>query len=249
MVDSRTAPAVGTSDRRHAAQRHAAIDGAGWRHDGRDRLSVPRPRPAGHRSSRGAGAPSRTRSVARPRAWPSDTLTGGRVRRLARPAAPTTAAASPGRSPRPPSSGTGSAPPPPARGRRRMADAPSTPSRCGKRGQQVRGGGWSAVPAVPGPARGTSSAAAASASRGEPGAGRPRRVALAELPGAGGHTAARHRRLEMCSASKSAISETSQPLALCLAASWGVAPAAPGAHRRPRHTAPSGPRCQAGSPP
>ena len=28
------------------------------------------------------------RSVARPRAWPSDTLTGGRVRRLARPAAP-----------------------------------------------------------------------------------------------------------------------------------------------------------------
>ena len=45
-----------------------------------------------------------------------------------------------------------------------MAAAPSTPSRCGKRGQQVRGGGWSAVPAVPGPARGTSSAAAASAS-------------------------------------------------------------------------------------
>ena len=85
---SRTAPAVGTSDRRHAAQRHAAIDGAGWRHDGRDTLSVPRPRPAGHRGSRGAGAPSRTRSVARPRAWPSDTLTGGRVRRLARPAAP-----------------------------------------------------------------------------------------------------------------------------------------------------------------
>ena len=40
---------------------------------------------------------------------------------------PTTAAASPGRSPRPPSSGTGSAPPPPARGRRRMADAPSAP--------------------------------------------------------------------------------------------------------------------------
>ena len=88
VADSRTAPAVGTSDRRHAAQRHAAIDGAGWRDDGRDTLSVPRPRPAGHRGSRGAGAPSRTRSVARPRAWPSDTLTGGRVRRLARPAAP-----------------------------------------------------------------------------------------------------------------------------------------------------------------
>ena len=66
----------------------AAFDGAGWRDDGRDTLSVPRPRPAGHRGSRGAGAPSRTRSVARPRAWPSDTLTGGRVRRLARPAAP-----------------------------------------------------------------------------------------------------------------------------------------------------------------
>ena len=95
VADSRTAPAVGTSDRRHAAQRHAAIDGAGCRHDGRDTLSVPRPRPAGHRGSRGAGAPSRTPSDARPRAWPSDTLTGGRVRRLARPAAPTTAAASP----------------------------------------------------------------------------------------------------------------------------------------------------------
>ena len=66
----------------------AATDGAGCRDDGRDTLSVPRPRPAGHRGSRGAGAPSRTRSVARPRAWPSDTLTGGRVRRLARPAAP-----------------------------------------------------------------------------------------------------------------------------------------------------------------
>ena len=127
-------------------------------------------------------------------------------------------------------------------------DAPSTPSRCGKRGQQVRGGGWSAVPAVPGRARGTSSAAAASASRGEPGAGRPRRVALAELLGGGAHRGPLGRdlrtrrrqtppiRLEMCSASKSAISETSQPLALCLAASWGVAPAAPGAHRRPRHT-------------
>ena len=143
----------------------------------------------------------------------------------------------------------------------RGADAPSTPSRCGKRGQQLRGGGWSAVPAVPGRARGTSSAAAASASRGEPGAGRPRRVALAELLGGGAHRGPLGRdlrtrrrqtppiRLEMCSASKSAISETSQPLALCLAASWGVAPAAPGAHRRPRHTAPSGPRCQAGSPP
>ena len=66
----------------------AAINGAGWRDDGRDTLSAPRPRPAGHRGSRGAGAPSRTRSVARPRAWPSDTLTGGRVRRLARPPAP-----------------------------------------------------------------------------------------------------------------------------------------------------------------
>ena len=39
---------------------------------------------------------------------------GGRVRRLARPAAPRPPFASPGRSPRPPSSGTGSAPPPPA---------------------------------------------------------------------------------------------------------------------------------------
>ena len=144
VADSRTVPAVGTSDRRHAAQRHAAIDGADWRHDGRDTLSVPRPRPAGHRGSRGAGAPSRTRSVARPPAWPSDTLTGGPVRRLASTSRPTTAAASPGRSPRPPSSGTGSAPPPPARGRRRMADAPSAPGagsvvkRCGAEWLQRR---------------------------------------------------------------------------------------------------------------
>ena len=39
---------------------------------GATRCPSPRPRPAGHRGSRGAGAPSRTRSVARPRAWPSD---------------------------------------------------------------------------------------------------------------------------------------------------------------------------------
>ena len=54
MADSRTA------DRRHAAQRIAAIGGAdrhdfpvGWRDDGRDALSVPSPRPAGRRGSRG----------------------------------------------------------------------------------------------------------------------------------------------------------------------------------------------------
>ena len=89
MVDSRTAPAVGTSDRRHAAQRHAAIDGAGWR-DATGATRCP---------SRGLGLQviaaragrehRRERRRSRGRgAWPSDTLTGGRVRRLARPAAP-----------------------------------------------------------------------------------------------------------------------------------------------------------------
>ena len=59
MVDSRTAPVVGDRDRPHAAQRIAAIGGAGghdfragWRDDGRDALSVPSPPPAGRRGSR-----------------------------------------------------------------------------------------------------------------------------------------------------------------------------------------------------
>ena len=59
VADSRTAPAVGDRDRRHAAQRIAAIGGAGghdfragWRDDGRDALSVPNPPPAGRRGSR-----------------------------------------------------------------------------------------------------------------------------------------------------------------------------------------------------
>ena len=53
VADSRTAPAVEDRDRRHAAQRIAAIGGAGghdfragWRDDGRDPLSVPSPPPA-----------------------------------------------------------------------------------------------------------------------------------------------------------------------------------------------------------
>ena len=49
VVDSRTAPAVGDRDRRHAAQRIAAIGGAGG-HD--FPLSVPSPPPAGRRGSR-----------------------------------------------------------------------------------------------------------------------------------------------------------------------------------------------------
>ena len=59
VVDSRTAPAVGDRDRRHAAQRIAAIGGAGghdfragWRDDGRDALSVPSLPAAGRRGSR-----------------------------------------------------------------------------------------------------------------------------------------------------------------------------------------------------
>ena len=143
-------------DRRHAAQRHrrdrrcrpARLP---RRLAGRRARHAVRPKASACRSSRlaRAGAPSRTRSAARPRAWPSDTLTGGRVRRLARPAAPTTASAGPGRSPRPPSSGTGSAPPPPAAvaavawrtHRPPPAVAGSVVNRCG--------GGWSAVADAP----------------------------------------------------------------------------------------------------
>ena len=123
----------------------AAIGGAGWRDDGRDTLSVPRPRPAGHRGSRGAGAPSRTRSVARPRAWPSDNSDGRPRSTPGSTSRPTTASASPGRSSRPPSSGTGSAPPPPARGRRRMADAPVRPPlarEAWSTGAEVAGAPW-----------------------------------------------------------------------------------------------------------
>ena len=116
-------------DCRHAAQPIAPIGGAGRhdfprrrRDDGRDALSVRSPRSAGHRGSRGPEHESRTRSAARPRARPSFDASFDQP--------PTTASASPGRSPRPPSSGTGSAPPPPAvRGRRRMAAAPSAPAR------------------------------------------------------------------------------------------------------------------------
>ena len=82
-------------DRRHAAQRHrrdrrcrpARLP---RRLAGRRARHAVRPKASACRSSRlaRAGAPSRTRSAARPRAWPSDTLTVGRVRRLARPAAP-----------------------------------------------------------------------------------------------------------------------------------------------------------------
>ena len=125
-------------DRRHAAQRHrrdrrcrpARLP---RRLAGRRARHAVRPKASACRSSRlaRAGAPSRTRSAARPRAWPSDTLTGGRVRRLARPAAP-----------RPPprrswplaqaaierhrfrAAASG------GRGRRRMADAPSAPARA-----------------------------------------------------------------------------------------------------------------------
>ena len=109
-------------DRRHAAQRIAAIGGAGparlpRRLAGRRARRAVRPKPSACRSSRlaRAGAPSRTRAGPRPRAWPSDTLTGGRARSTpGSTSRPTTASASPGRSPRPPSSGTGSALPPPA---------------------------------------------------------------------------------------------------------------------------------------
>ena len=60
LADSRTTPAVGTvtadtplsaSPRSAVPDRHDFRDG--WRDDGRDALSVPSPRPAGHRGSRG----------------------------------------------------------------------------------------------------------------------------------------------------------------------------------------------------
>ena len=86
-------------DRRNAAQRHRRDRRCrparlprrlAGRRAGRRAGHAVRPKASACRSSRleRAGAPSRTRSAARPRAWPSDTLTGGRVRRLARPAAP-----------------------------------------------------------------------------------------------------------------------------------------------------------------
>ena len=137
MADSRTAPAVGTVTAETPLSASAAIDGAarhdfraGWRDggrdDGRDTLSVPRPRPAGHRGSSG---PEHRRERPRPRAAAGLAVGHADGRPRSTPGStsrPTTASASPGRSPRPPSSGTGSAPPPPAR-RRRMADAPSAP--------------------------------------------------------------------------------------------------------------------------
>ena len=127
MVDSRTAPAVGTSDRRHAAQRH--------RRDRRCRLAgrrarhAVRPKASACRSSRLArGRSTVENAVGRAAAGLAVGHADGRPRSTpGSTSRPTTASASPGRSLRPPSSGTGSAPPPPARGRRRMADAPSTP--------------------------------------------------------------------------------------------------------------------------
>ena len=131
-------------DRRHAAQRH--------RRDGRCRPArlprrlagrrarhAVRPKASACRSSwlARAGAPVENavgRAAAglavghadgRPRSTPGST------------SRPMTASTGPGRSPRPPlerhrfhAAASG------GRGRRRMADAPSAPSRCGKRGQQ-----------------------------------------------------------------------------------------------------------------
>ena len=78
VVDSRTAPAVGTvtADTPLSPSPRSAVPAgttlrAGWRDDGRDALSVRSPRCAGHRGSRGPEHQSRTRSAARPRARPS----------------------------------------------------------------------------------------------------------------------------------------------------------------------------------
>ena len=77
-------------DRRHAAQRIAAGGAgghhfrAGWRHDGRDALSVPSPPPAGRRGSREPEPVDNALS----RAAAGLAVGRGRVRRLARPAAP-----------------------------------------------------------------------------------------------------------------------------------------------------------------
>ena len=109
-VDSRIAPAVGTVTADTPLSAIAAIDGAGWRDDG--------PKGSACRSSRLArGQSTVENAVGRAAAGLAVGHADGAAafERLASTSRPTTAAASPARSPRPPSSGTGSAPPPPAR--------------------------------------------------------------------------------------------------------------------------------------
>ena len=112
VADSRTTPAVGTvtADTPLSASPRSAVpdrhDFHGWRDDGRDAPSVPSPRPAGHRGSRGPGAP--VENAAKPAA--AGLAVGhadGRARAFdAWLDQPPHHRLRPGRSPRPPSSGT-----------------------------------------------------------------------------------------------------------------------------------------------
>ena len=156
MVDSRTAPAVGDRDRRHAAQRIAAIGGAGG-HD--FPLSVPSPPPAGRRGSREPEPVDNTLGRAAAGLAVGLAATPRPRRRPARPAAPQPPPSSPERSPAT-AGGTGTdvrgAPHRPvAVAAVAMAAAPSAPARAtsgrgagyrtqgaapaDRRGQQVRG--------------------------------------------------------------------------------------------------------------
>ena len=116
-------------DRRHATQAHRRDGGAGrhdfpvgWRDDGRDALSVPSPRPAGRRGSRGPEPVDNAVGRAAAGLAVGLAATGGRVD---------------GRGGHAPTFGV-TPPPPAAAARRAMAAAPSAPSWRGKRGQQVR---------------------------------------------------------------------------------------------------------------
>ena len=132
VVDARGPQGVALQVQRLGA---VGLRDAGVADQGRRARHAVRPKGSACRSSRLArGRSTVENAVGRAAAaWPSDTLTGGRVRRLASTSRPTTASASPARSPRPPSSGyrfraAASGPWPPSHGGRTVRP----PSRCGE---------------------------------------------------------------------------------------------------------------------
>ena len=188
-----------------------------------------RPGSAACRSSRlarGAGAPSRTRSVARLPAWPVGHADGRPRSTLGSTSPPHDCRRQPCRLPRPPSSGTrGSAPPASGpSGRRRMADAPSAPKPApgGRPLFCQTGAPWQThrpppsplrlcvptrcrVPAVPDRLE-ASSAAAALRARGSPAPAVRRRVALTELQGRRGRSRDRSRKTRSATLAAAAAS-------------------------------------------
>ena len=157
VADSRTTPAVGTvtADTPLSASPRSAVPD---RHDFRRRLAgrrarrAVRPKPSACRSSRlaRAGGPPTTRAGPAAAGLAVGQADEGAARSTAGSTSrPTTASASPGRSPRPPPAAPGSAPPPPAAvpavawqpHRPPPAVAGSVVNRCG--------GGWSAVADAP----------------------------------------------------------------------------------------------------